>query len=446
MNYKHVSQFAAWTSLLSFLFLFPALLAAQTATEAGWPTYGNDPGGTRYSPARQIDRGNVAQLKVAWTYRTGALPYDEDLDKKAAFEATPILIDGKLFLSTPYDHVIALNAVSGTKLWEFDPKLEHPHGFSEVTSRGVSAWRDESAKAGKGQACAWRIFIGTLDARLIALDSETGRPCLDFGTGGEVDLTTDVKMRDPGDYQVTSAPAIYKDLVITGSSEGDNRAVTLERGIVRAFDVRTGKLRWTWDPIAPWAYQNTPRTGAGNAWSTLSVDAPRDLVFIPTGSASPDYYGGFRKGDNKWANSVVALRASTGEFVWGFQVVHHDLWDYDVASQPTLFAWKDGTPAIAITTKMGRVFVLNRLTGAPLLPVEERSVLKSGIPGEESWPTQPASAISLVPESFPSKMRGARMIERSNGARSKSKGHVLGIFLLRQVWKAHWYFRATWAA
>ena len=398
MNYKHVSQFAAWTSLLSFLFLFPALLAAQTATEAGWPTYGNDPGGTRYSPARQIDRGSVAQLKVAWTYRTGALPYDEDLDKKAAFEATPILIDGKLFLSTPYDHVIALNAVSGTKLWEFDPKLEHPHGFSEVTSRGVSAWRDESAKAGKGQACAWRIFIGTLDARLIALDSETGRPCLDFGTGGEVDLTTDVKMRDPGDYQVTSAPAIYKDLVITGSSEGDNRAVTLERGIVRAFDVRTGKLRWTWDPIAPWAYQNTPRTGAGNAWSTLSVDAPRDFVFIPTGSASPDYYGGFRKGDNKWANSVVALRASTGEFVWGFQVVHHDLWDYDVASQPTLFAWKDGTPAIAITTKMGRVFVLNRLTGAPLLPVEERSVLKSGIPGEESWPTQPASAISLVPE------------------------------------------------
>jgi quinoprotein glucose dehydrogenase len=172
----------------------------------------------------------------------------------------------------------------------------------------------------------------------------------------------------------------------------------VERGIVRAFDVRTGKLRWTWDPIAPWAYKNTPRTGAGNAWSTISVDAQHDLVFIPTGSASPDYYGGFRKGDNKWANSVVALRASTGEFVWGFQVVHHDLWDYDVASQPTLFAWKDGTPAIAITTKMGRVFVMNRLNGAPLLPVEERPVPKSEIPGEGSWPTQPASAISIVPE------------------------------------------------
>jgi len=392
---KHIS-FTARTSLLAVLLLFPALVKAQSPPETGWPNYGNDPGGTRYSPARQIDRGNVSQLQVAWTYRTGALPNDEELDKKAAFEATPILMDGKLFLSTPYNHVIALNAVTGIELWEFDPKLEHPYGFSEVTSRGVSAWRDPAAKAGK--VCALRIFIGTLDARLIALDGETGKPCVDFGTNGEVDLTNEVKMRDPGNYQVTSAPAIYKDLVITGSSEGDNRAVTLERGIIRAFNVRTGKLCWTWDPIAPWAYQNTPRTGAGNAWSTLSVDAQRNLVFIPTGSASPDYYGGYRKGDNKWANSVVALKASTGEFVWGFQVVHHDLWDYDVASQPTLFAWKDGTPAIAITTKMGRVFVLNRLNGIPLFPVEERPVLKSDIPGEESWPTQPASTISLVPE------------------------------------------------
>ena len=381
---------------LATLAFSPASSAAQVAADTGWPTYGNDPGGTRYSPAKQIDRSNVTQLKVAWTYRTGALPYDEELDRKAAFEATPILIARKLYLSTPYDHVIALSATTGAKLWEFDPKLEHPYGFSEVTSRGVSAWRDANAKA--GSACALRIFIGTLDARLIALDGETGEPCVDFGIEGEVDLTANVKMRDPGNYQVTSAPAIYRDLVITGSSEGDNRAVTLERGIVRAFDARSGKLRWTWDPIAPWAYQSSPRTGAGNAWSTLSVDEQRDLVFIPTGSASPDYYGGLRKGDNKWADSVVALKASTGEFVWGFQAVHHDLWDYDVASQPQLFSWKDGAPAIAITTKMGRVFVLNRLNGKPLLPVEERPVPKSDIPGEESWPTQPASTISLVPE------------------------------------------------
>ena len=378
------------------LTFWPLRASAQAGPDTGWPTYGNDPGGTRYSPAKQIDRSNVGQLKVAWTYRTGALPYDEDLDHKAAFEATPILIEGKLYLSTPYDHVLALNAATGAKLWEFDPKLEHPYGFSEVTSRGVSAWKDASVKT--GAVCALRIFIGTLDARLIALDGETGKECADFGIAGEVDLTANVRIRDPGNYQVTSAPAIYKDVVITGSSVGDNRAVTLERGIVRAFDARTGKLRWTWDPIAPWAYQSTPRTGAGNAWSTLSVDDQRDLVFIPTGSASPDYYGGLRKGDNKWADSVVALKASTGEFVWGFQVVHHDLWDYDVASQPTLFNWKDGTPAIAITTKMGRVFVLNRLNGKPLLPVEERPVAKSDIPGEESWPTQPASTISLVPE------------------------------------------------
>jgi quinoprotein glucose dehydrogenase len=386
-----------WLLLFLFLAWLVSTTRAQTKPDTGWPTYSNDPGGTRYSPASQIDRNNVTQLKVAWTFHTGALPHDPELDKKAAFEATPILVDGKLFLSTPYDHVFALDAETGAKLWEFDPKLELPYGSSEVTSRGVSAWREPSGKA--GSACRLRIFIGTLDARLIALDGATGKPCADFGSGGEVDLTTGVKLRDPGDYQVTSAPAIVKDLVITGSSIGDNRAVTLERGIVRAFDVRTGKLRWSWDPI-PWAMNTSPRTGAGNAWSTISVDAERDLVFIPTGSASPDYFGGIRKGDNKWANSVVALRASTGEFVWGFQVVHHDLWDYDVASQPALFAWKDRTPAIAITTKMGRVFVLNRLTGAPLLPVEERSVPKSDIAGEESWPTQPASTISIVPETL----------------------------------------------
>jgi len=369
--------------------------SGNSSPDAGWPSYGHDAGGTRYSPATQINRDNVGQLKVAWTYRTGALDQvDDDLKEHAAFEATPILVDGRLYLSTPFDHVIALEPETGKKIWEYDPKL-NTHGFSETTSRGVSAWKDSAAKA--GQPCRLRIFIGTLDARLIALDAETGKPCADFGAGGQVDLTKDVSLRDAGQYQVTSAPAIGGDLVITGSSVGDNRAVELERGIVRAFDVRSGKQRWSWDPI-PWASKSSPRTGAGNAWSTLSVDAERDLVFIPTGSASPDYYGGLRRGDNKWANSVVALHASSGEFVWGFQVVHHDLWDYDVASQPTLFSWRDGTPAVAVTTKIGRVFVLNRLTGVPMLPVEERPVPKSDIPGEDASPTQPASTISMVPE------------------------------------------------
>ncbi len=381
-------------------FLLAGLISearAQSKPDSGWPTYGNDAGGTRYSPASQINRANVAQLKVAWTFRTGALDQPTRMIRKAAFEATPILADGKLFLSTPYDHVIALDPQSGAKLWEFDPGVDLQHNYSEVASRGVSAWRDSKAKT--GQPCRLRIFLGTLDARLIALDGETGKHCADFGSNGEIDLNRDAatQMEWTGGYQVTSAPAIYGDLVITGSSIADNWKVDTGRGIVRAFDVRTGKLRWTWDPI-PWAKETKPRTGAGNAWSTLSVDSEHDLVFVPTGSASPDYFGGIRKGDNKWANSVVALRASTGEFVWGFQVVHHDLWDYDVASQPTLFAWKDGTPAVVINTKMGHVFVLNRLTGAPLLPVEERPVPQSDIAGEQSWPTQPFSTVSLVPE------------------------------------------------
>jgi quinoprotein glucose dehydrogenase len=367
--------------------------------DVGWASYGGDPGGMRYSPAKQIDRHNVARLTVAWTYRTGALGAQTEMVRKAAFEATPILVEGKLVVSTPYDHVIALDPARGTKLWEYDPGVNLQREYSEVTSRGVSAWVDPDARPGR--ACRLRIYLGTLDGRLVALDGETGKSCTKFGADGAIDLSRDAATPTDwtGGYQVTSAPAIYRDLVITGSSIADNWKVSTGRGIVRAFDARTGKLRWTWDPI-PWAQATTPPTGAGNAWSTLSVDPAHDLVFVPTGSPAPDYYGGLRKGDDRWANAVVALRASTGKLVWGFQVVHHDLWDYDVAAQPTLVTWKDGTPAVVINTKMGHVFLLNRLNGRPLLPVEERPVPRSDVPGEESWPTQPFSTISLVPERF----------------------------------------------
>ena len=370
------------------------LLTVGASAQTGWPNYGNDSGGTRYSGAKQIDRSNVGGLQVAWTYRTGALEPKTELIRKATFEATPILVEDRLYLSTPYNHVLALDPQSGKLLWEYDAHVDLSRNYSEVSSRGVSAWLDP--KAAKNQPCRLRIFMGTIDGRMVAIDGDNGKLCY------EIDLTKDAATQTDwtGGYQVTSAPAIADGLIITGSSIADIWKTDTGRGMVRAFDARNGKLRWTWDPI-PWAENTKPRTGAGNAWSTLSVDPKADLVYVPTGSAAPDYYGGMRPGDNKWANSVVALRASTGKFVWGFQVVHHDLWDYDVASQPTLFTWKDGTPAIVINTKMGHVFVLNRLTGAPLLPVEERPVPQSDMPGEQASPTQPFSTISLVPESMP---------------------------------------------
>ena len=384
-----------WMLTATAILFWPHGAIAQS--DAGWPNYGNDPGGSRYSAARQIDRTNVRKLQPVWTYRTGALEQQTHLIEKATFETTPILVEDKLFLTTPYNHVVALNPETGAKLWEYDAHVNLAQNYSEVSSRGVSAWIDSKAKP--GQPCRLRIFMGTLDGRLIAIDGKTGQPCGDFGAKGEIDLAQGAATATEwtGGYQVTSAPAVAGDLVITGSSIADNWKVDTGRGIVRAYDARTGQLRWTWNPT-PWAEKTEPRTGGGNAWSTLSVDPKEDLVFIPVGSSAPDYYGGIRKGDDKWSNSVVALRASSGKFVWGFQAVHHDLWDYDVASQPTLFTWKDGTPALVINTKMGHVFVLNRLTGAPLLPVEERPVPQSTIPGEQSWPTQPFSTISLVPE------------------------------------------------
>ena len=242
------------------IFVLIALCDAQTQAGAGWPNYGNDPGGSRYSTLAQIDRSNVAKLQVAWTFRTGAANAETKLNRKAAFEATPILVDGKLFFSTPYNQVIALNPKNGARLWEYDPDINLSQNYSEVASRGVSAWHDTEAKP--GQPCHLRIFLGTLDARLIALDGETGKPCPDFGSMGHVDLNKDAATATEwtGGYQITSPPAISKDLIITGSSIADNWKVDTGRGIVRAFDARSGQLRWTWNPI-PWADGTKPTNG-----------------------------------------------------------------------------------------------------------------------------------------------------------------------------------------
>ena len=383
--------------MLSRCLLVTFLAATGSAADNVWSFYGGDPGGTRYSALRQITRENIGKLRAVWTYHTGALEPVTALNEKAAFEATPILVDGMLYLSTPFNRVIALDPETGAEKWSYDPKVDRSHDYSEVASRGVAAWTD--ARGAGDAPCRLRIFEGTIDARLLALDGKTGKPCASFGANGTVDLTRGVVYGPEfrGDYQVTSAPAIVGDVVITGSSIGDNGAVDMPRGVVRAYDARTGALRWTWDPI-PWAEKQLVRTGAANAWSTIAADPARDLVFVPTGSASPDYYGGARPGDNKWANSVVALKASTGAFVWGFQVAHHDLWDYDIASQPALIEYR-GKPAVAVTTKIGEVFVLDRLTGKPLHTVEERAVPKSDIRGEDASVSQPIPAWSpMVPQ------------------------------------------------
>ena len=369
----------------------------SSQSAAGWPAYGRDAGGSRYSPLSQINRDTVKHLKMAWSYRTGASELKGNPTRNAAFEATPILVDGKLIFPTPFNRVIALNPQTGQELWAYDPQINLNQHYSEVTSRGVSAWPtvNDSRKLSR------RIFVATLDARLIALDAATGKLCPDFGANGQVDLTRDVRLVERGNYQVTSPPAIIGDAVIVGSAIGDNRGVESERGVVRAYDAVTGKLRWSWDPIPAnatdparqtWAGDSASKTGAANAWSIISVDETLGLVYVPTSSPSPDFYGGERQGDNRYANSVVALRASTGKLVWQFQVVHHDLWDYDVASQPMLINVKRGqrnVPAVAIGTKMGLLFLLDRRDGKPLFPVEERPVPQTDVPGEQTSATQP---------------------------------------------------------
>ena len=394
----------------------PAVHQAATAPDVGWSFYGGDAGGTRWSPLADITRANVARLQPAWTISTRDLEHkmgDQGPQAGCAnchrgstkFEATPLQVGGMLYLSTPLNRVVALEAATGKERWRFDPKLklniDRNEGF---VSRGVALWRD--ARAAEQVACARRIFFATVDARLFALDAADGRPCTTFGNDGTVRLDVGVGRVQVGQYGVTSPPVVAGDVVIVGSAIGDNRLVEMEHGTVRAYDVRTGALRWAWDPIPrsastpgyeTWSPEGARKTGAANAWAPLSVDSARGLVFIPTGSASPDYYGGERPGANLYANSVVALEAQTGAVRWHFQVVHHDLWDYDVASQPTLFDLKRGArtiPAVVVATKMGFLYVLDRETGRPLFPVEERAVPASTVPGEQAFATQPFPALA----------------------------------------------------
>lgn len=377
---------------VAFVLALPVLALAQAFGE-GWPSYGGDAGGTRYSRAGQITRDNVANLRMAWEHHTGDVSDGTGAISATSFQATPILFEDTLYLCSPFNRVIALDPRTGATRWTYDPKVEiRKDNQSRKTDggalrcRGVTAWAD--AKAPADATCSRRIFEGVIDGRLIAVDARTGRVCTDFGKNGTIDLNA-LPNFGKGQVSMSSPPVTFENLVIVGSAIGDNVRNDMPHGIVRAFDARTGAQVWAWDPI-PAALAD--KTGAANTWAPISIDAARGLVVLPTSSPSPDYWGGDRTADMPYTTAVVTLNARTGERVWHFQTIRHNLWDYDLASQPALVTIRrDGVAkdAVAQATKMGFVFVLDRETGVPLFPVVEQPAPRSDVAGEVTAPTQP---------------------------------------------------------
>ncbi len=384
--------------------------------EARWDHYGGDAGGQRYVAASAITPENVSGLTEAWRASTGALEgKSAETLKRYAFEGTPILAGEALVICTPFNVVKALDPASGAELWSYDPQIAtDQRPANQFVCRGVAYWQD--AMATPNADCATRIFMGTNDGRLIALDARNGRLCAGFGRNdlrpGELDVGADRLLVWPGEFQITSSPVVTGDTVIIGSAISDNVRADAPKGTVRAFDARTGERRWSFDPVARGAAdhpqdwpEDVSEIGQANVWAPFSVDEARGLVILPTSSASPDFFGGLRKGDNRYANSVVALNAKTGAVVWSFQTVHHDVWDYDLPSQPTLATLtREGKPVDVViqVTKTGFMFVLERETGKPFFGVEERAVPQGGMLGELLSPTQPfpVKPPALVPQAL----------------------------------------------
>jgi quinoprotein glucose dehydrogenase len=390
----------------------PLNIVATSGNTSDWPDYGGKDA-QHYAALDDITPDNVDKLAKVWEYHTGDVSDGTgNMKATSAFENTPLLMDGTLYLCTPFNRVIALDPASGEEKWSFDPQIDETGNFAnQLVCRGVSYWTDLDSD--EGAACQTRLFTATLDARLIGIDARTGKRCADFAGGGDVDLAAGVgDISWYGEYSHTSPPAVIGDVVVVGGSVGDNARMNAPSGVVRGFDARTGKLVWAWD-LAPPNYRPRPDQisdegylkGTPNVWAPMSVDAERDLVFVPTGNPSPDY---IRPGEvtlDYYGSSVVALRGATGEIVWNYQTVHNDHWDFDVPAQPTLVDIEHNgkmVPAVVQSTKMGFLFVLHRETGEPLFPIEERPVPQANLIDDTLSPTQPFPVLPapLVPTSM----------------------------------------------
>lgn len=384
----------------------PAVTAAPTAdveqsriftAGADWPVYGGSVHATRYSPLDEITPKNVAALEKVWTYHTGDMP-SEKAEGKYSPENTPLKVGTHLFVCSAKNIMISLDAASGKEEWRYDPQVADkaiPYG---ATCRGVAYY--ETPGAGPDEACATRIMEGTLDARLIAVDAETGKPCKGFGENGEVDLKKGIGMTVPGWYAVTAPPTILRGVAVVGAQVKDGQAEDAPSGVIRGYDATTGELKWAWDMGHPDRTGAPPKDetytrGTPNMWTMAAADPALGLVYLPLGNSSVDYWGGNRKPfENEYNSSLVAIDVTTGKPAWHFQTVHYDLWDYDLGSQPTLvdLPREGGTvPAIVLPSKQGQIYVLNRKTGEPLFPVEEREVPIGGVEAERLSKTQPYS-------------------------------------------------------
>jgi quinoprotein glucose dehydrogenase len=375
--------------LLVAWLLAPGAASAQAQT---WAHFNGDLGAQKYSPLMQITPENVKNLKVAWRARTGDKSDGSGGTAATVWSATPLFVNDTLYLGTPFYRIFALAPDTGKTKWVFDPKA----GRAALTqpalkNRGVAYWQADRPVA--GAPCQKRVYIGTMDAKLHAVDADSGKPCADFGRDGVVDVNQWNILNAKWPLSLLQPPTVFKDFLFVGWAGKDWAETEAPPGTVFALDARTGALRWTFNSIPP---EIAAKTGTANVWASMAIDAAREILYLPVSSPSPNFYGGNRLEGIPLGTSVTALEIATGKVLWSRQLVHHDLWDFDTNAAPTLVdIARDGKtiPALVQTSKQGFLYVLDRTTGEPVFPIEERPVPKSTVPGERSWPTQPYVAL-----------------------------------------------------